>query len=89
VRAKAPAAKIVLTGMMMPANMGESYVRRFAAIYPELAKKNDLVFVPFILEGVGGVPALNQADRIHPNARGHAIIAQHLWKTLRPLLEGG
>lgn len=89
VRAKNPEVKIVLAGMMMPPSMGQDYARRFAAIYPELAEKNGLIFVPFILEGVGGVPALNQADQIHPNARGHAVIAENLWKTLRPLLKEG
>jgi acyl-CoA thioesterase I len=87
VRQKNPKAKIVLAGMMMPPNLGEDYVKRFAAIYPSLAEKNRVDFIPFILEGVGGNPALNQADSIHPNAKGHAIIAEHVWKEIRPLLD--
>ena len=86
VRTKDPAAKIVLAGMMLPASIGEDYARAFDAIFPDLARKNQLAFVPFLLEGVGGRPALNQADRIHPTAEGHAILAETVWKILRPLL---
>lgn len=86
VRAKFPAAKIVLTGMLMPASLGPDYTRAFAAIYPSLAEKNQITFIPFLLEGVGGIPALNQPDQVHPNARGHAIIAETMWKALQPLL---
>jgi acyl-CoA thioesterase I len=87
VRAKYPAAKIVLGGMMMPASMGEEYTRAFAAMYPDLGKKNDLTVIPFLLEGVGGIAAMNQGDRIHPNQKGHAVIAETLWNSLRPLLK--
>jgi acyl-CoA thioesterase I len=86
VRAKYPEAKIVLAGMMMPPSMGEDYSRAFAGMYPALGKKNDLIVVPFLLEGVGGVADLNQHDRIHPTEKGHALIAATLWKYLRPLL---
>lgn len=86
VSTKNPAVKIVLAGMMMPPSMGESYVRDFAAIYPALAKKNQIPFVPFLLAGVGGDPLLNQRDRIHPTAAGQAVIAETVWNVLRPLL---
>jgi acyl-CoA thioesterase-1 len=86
VRAKNASVKIVLAGMNMPPSMGEAYVRDFAAIFPELAKKNETSFVPFLLEGVGGQRKLNQADQIHPSAEGHAILAGNVWKVLRPLL---
>lgn len=86
VKAKYPEAKIVLAGMMMPPSMGESYARDFAGMYPALGQKNDLTVVPFLLEGVGGIAAMNQHDRIHPNEKGHAVIAEALWKYLRPLL---
>lgn len=81
-----PGCRIVLAGMRMPTNMGEAYTEAFAAIYPALAKKNDVSFVPFLLEGVGGVPALNQADGIHPTAEGHRKIADTVWRVLAPLL---
>lgn len=86
VRAKNPRVKIILAGMMMPPSLGADYTRAFALIYPALAEKNQLTLIPFILEGVGGVRTLNQPDQIHPNAQGHAIIADTVWKTLRPLL---
>lgn len=86
VRAKDPAATVIIAGMMIPPSMGQDYAREFAAIYPELAKENHLPFIPFLLDGVGGSEELNQADRIHPTARGHAILAETVWKVLRPLL---
>jgi acyl-CoA thioesterase I len=86
VRVKNPNAKIVLTGMYMPTSMGEEYTKAFAAIFPKLAEQNSVTFVPFLLENVGGVSSLNQPDQIHPNAEGHAIIAETIWKQLKPLL---
>lgn len=87
VRAKHPTAKIVLVGMMMPTSMGEDYTRGFAAIFPRLAETNHLPLVPFLLAGVGGNDALNQADHIHPTPRGHAILADNVWAVLHPLLK--
>ena len=86
VREKSPRARILLAGMRMPTSMGFEYTRDFAAIYPALAEKNRLILIPFLLDRVGGVPALNQADLIHPNAEGHAILAETVWKSLEPLL---
>ncbi len=86
VRAKNPQVKIILGGMFMPPSMGEAYTKAFSEIYPALAKKNDLGFIPFILESVGGIPEMNQPDLIHPNARGHAVIADTVWQVLEPLL---
>ena len=86
IRAKYPPAIIVLAGMQIPTNLGPDYTRQFAAMYPELARKNHTVLIPFLLEGVGGVPSLNQADGIHPTAEGHKIVAETVWRTLQPLL---
>lgn len=86
VRAKYPQAKLVLAGMQMPPSMGADFARAFEQMYPEVADKYGAVFVPFLLEGVGGQLDLNLPDRIHPNAKGHAIIAETMWKALRPLL---
>jgi len=86
IRAKHPRVTIVLAGMQMPTNMGPDYTRRFAAMYPELAEKNQTTIIPFLLEGVGGVASLNQADGIHPTAAGHQIVADTVWRTLQPLL---
>ena len=67
-------------------NMGEDYTQRFAAIFPSVAKKEHVELIPFLLEGVGGIPQYNQSDGIHPNATGHALIAKMLWPILRPHL---
>ena len=55
-------------------------------MYPELARKNSATLLPFLLEGVGGIPTLNQADQIHPNTRGHTMVAETVWKVIKPLL---
>lgn len=86
VRAKYPDAKIVLAGMQMPPAMGPDYAREFGAIYPDLAAKNHLPLIPFLLAGVGGRPELNQPDHIHPTAAGAVIVANNVWQVLRPLL---
>jgi acyl-CoA thioesterase-1 len=86
VRAKNPATKIVVAGMQMPPSLGEDYTKQFSALFPEVARKNEATLIPFLLEGVGARNEFNQGDRIHPNAAGHAIIAEQVWKVLRPLL---
>jgi len=84
---KQSGAKVILAGMKIPPNYGPDYAREFEAVFPALAKKYDLVFIPFLLDKVGGEPGLNQADRIHPNEKGHVILAQTVLKTLLPLLK--
>jgi acyl-CoA thioesterase-1 len=86
VRAKAPSAGIVLAGMQMPTSMGEEYARAFAAVFRDVAAANHLPLIPFLLEGVGGRPELNQADGIHPTAAGARRVADNAWTILRPLL---
>jgi acyl-CoA thioesterase-1 len=86
--AKYPQIKIVLAGMQAPPNLGVHYVEQFKAIFPALAESNDLTLIPFLLEGVGGIPELNQVDRIHPTRAGHKVIAENVWKILEPLLAG-
>jgi acyl-CoA thioesterase-1 len=81
-----PPPKLVLAAMEALPNYGEQYRRRFRAIFPELAKANGATLVPFLLEGVAGNPLLNQPDGIHPNAEGQEVVAENVWKTLRPLL---
>ncbi|MBM3854841.1 MAG: arylesterase [Verrucomicrobia bacterium] len=87
VRARQPGAKIVLAGMQMPPEFGPEYTREFSAIFPAVAAKYHATLIPFLLEGVGGSVELNLPDRIHPNPAGHAVIAETVWKHLRPLLE--
>ena len=86
VRAKYPAAKIVLAGMQLPPTLGEEYGRAFAGVYPTLAAKNHLVLIPFLLADVGGRAELNQPDFIHPNATGAIKVAETVWQVLHPLL---
>jgi acyl-CoA thioesterase-1 len=86
VKAKYPNAKLVLLGMQVPPNMGADYVNKFKAVYPALATKNKMALVPFLLQGVGGVPALNQADGIHPTAQGAKIVGDNVWVVLKGLL---
>ena len=85
-RRQSPAPKLVLAGMMAPPNLGADYTRRFRAVFPEVAKANGAALVPFLLEGVAGIPRLNQADGIHPTAEGQRIVAENVWRVLRPLL---
>src|SRR5688572_25606059 len=87
VREKYPSAQIVIAGMQMPENMGPEYVAKFRGIFPRVAKETKAALIPFLLEGVGGKAGLNQPDRIHPTAEGHRIVAENVWKTLKPLLE--
>ena len=72
--------------MQAPPNLGRPYAERFRAIYPELARANDVALVPFLLDGVAGVPGLNQPDGVHPTAEGQERLADNVWKVLRPLL---
>jgi len=89
VRELRPAAKLVLIGMQIPPNYGRTYSRQFQAIYAELARANDAELVPFLLEGVGGVAALNQPDGVHPTAEGQRVMAETVWRVLEPVLRGG
>ena len=86
VRAAQPQARLVLVGMRAAPNLGARYGRAFERIYPTLAEENELPLVPFLLEGVGGVDSLNQADGVHPNARGQQRLAQNVWAVLEPVL---
>lgn len=83
---KYPETQIVLAGMQIPPNMGPEYTQEFRTIFPELAKKNKLALIPFLLEDVGGIPSLNQADGIHPTAAGHEILAKNVWAVLGPIV---
>ncbi|MUH34784.1 arylesterase [Zobellia amurskyensis] len=87
VREKSVDTKIILAGMQLPPNMGEKYTMEFKQLFIEIADKNDIAFIPFILKDVGGVAALNQSDGIHPTIEGHKIVANTVWETLQPLLK--
>jgi acyl-CoA thioesterase-1 len=81
-RRQQPPPRIVLIGMKALPNYGLRYVRRFNAVYPDLAKRNDLPLVPFLLEGVAGVDSLNQADMMHPTAAGQRKLAGTVWPVM-------
>ncbi|MDY0351872.1 MAG: arylesterase [Desulfobulbaceae bacterium] len=70
---------VVLAGMQMVQNLGPDYTREFAEIYPAVAGEQGVIFIPFLLQGVAGEPALNQSDTIHPNEDGHKIIAETIY----------
>ncbi len=86
VREKYPQVSLVLAGMKLPTNLGPEHTAQFAALYPELAQANHIALIPFLLADVGGVPGLNQADGIHPTAKGHEIVANNVWSVLKPLI---
>jgi acyl-CoA thioesterase-1 len=86
VKAKYPGARLVLAGMQIPPSMGQQYASEFRDIYPQLAAKNQITLVPFILEGVGGELKLNQEDGIHPTEEGHKVLAENVWRELKDLL---
>jgi acyl-CoA thioesterase-1 len=86
-RAVSPPPRIVLIGMEALPNYGPAYARQFRRIYPELAEKNRLPLVPFLLAGVAGIDSLNQPDGMHPNTAGERRVAETVWKTLKPVLQ--
>jgi len=87
VKTKYPNVKMVMAGMQVPPNMGAKYAEDFKNIFPNLAKKNDMALVPFLLDKVGGVPKLNQEDGIHPTAEGDKILAENVWVILKDVIE--
>lgn len=85
-RAKSRKVPVILAGMEAPPNNGIDYTRDFRKVYADLAKKYDVRFIPFLLQGVAGDASLNQPDGIHPNARGAQIVAGLVWAELEPML---
>ena len=81
--------RVVLAGMTLPPNYGPEYIRPFEKIYVELAVQHHIPRIPFLLEGVGAHPDLMQRDGLHANAQGNQIVAQNVFKTLKPLLTRG
>ena len=83
VKAKYPRATLILAGMQVPPNMGPEYTAGFRTLFTDLAQKNKMRLIRFLLEGVGGVKELNQAYGIHPTAEGARIVAANVWTVLK------
>ncbi len=81
-----PEARIVIAGMQAPPNLGARYTTAFRNIFPDLARRNHAALIPFLLDGVAGIPRLNQADGIHPTEEGQRIVAANVWRVLMPVL---
>jgi len=79
-------AEVLLLGMQLPPNYGARYTKAFAQVYQALADEKKVALVPFLLEGVGGVPTLMQADGVHPTAGAQGKLLENVWPTLKPLL---
>lgn len=79
-------AKVVLLGMRLPPNLGQRYTTAFAHVFDSLAEEKDLPYVPSLLEGVGGIDGMMQADRIHPTAGAQQQLLDNVWPVLEPLL---
>jgi acyl-CoA thioesterase-1 len=84
-RARARGITVVLAGMEAPPNFGRDYIVAFHKVYPELASRYHVAFVPFLLQGVAGSDTLNQRDGIHPTAEGARMLADTVWAVLKPL----
>lgn len=87
VKNKHPEAQIILSGMEIPDIVPGRYAAEFRTLFRELAIKNNVSFVPFLLEGVAGVRKLNLPDGVHPNAEGQKLLARHTWTVLKDLLQ--
>ncbi|MEL7535164.1 MAG: arylesterase [Bacteroidota bacterium] len=86
VKTRYPEVSIVIAGMEVPPNMGDTYADEFRAVFRNLAIVNQTALIPFLLDGVAGEPDLNLEDGIHPTAEGHEIVAENVWSQLKDLL---
>ncbi|HYJ06040.1 MAG TPA: arylesterase [Chthoniobacterales bacterium] len=85
-RARHPGVAIIIAGMQLPLYSSDDYVSAFGQMFRALAEKNRAGFIPYLLEGVGGNPEMNQPDRVHPNAAGQRVLADNVWRVLEPML---
>jgi len=86
-RARARDVMVILAGMEAPPNYGQEYAVSFRKVYRDIAQRERLVLIPFLLDKVAGNPDLNQGDGIHPNPQGARIVADTVWNVLRPALD--
>lgn len=86
VKSAFPAVKLVLLGLEIPSYIASEYARNFRSLFRRVAETNNMIFVPFLLDGVAGIPDLNLHDGFHPSEKGHAIIAETVWKAIKGIL---
>ena len=86
-RARGRGVMVLLAGMEAPPNYGEEYTVKFRQVYRDLARTHQISLVPFLLDGVAGEARLNQGDGIHPNAEGARLVAETIWRALRPMAD--
>ncbi len=79
-------ARVLVAGMRLPPNYGTPYADQFYRLFSEVARVRNAPYLPFFLDGVGAAPRLNQSDGIHPTAEGYALVVEHMWPYLQPLL---
>ena len=84
---RASGAQVLLVGMQIPPNYGQAYTQQFSALYADLAKRDGVSLVPFLLEGIADKPELFQADQIHPLPQAQPVLLDNVWKVLQPLIE--
>jgi len=84
---QASGSKVALAGITLPPDYGEDYIRQFDAMYIKIAKKHDVIMLPFLLKDVYGVPGMMQRDRTHATAEGNKIVARNVLGLVRPLLK--
>jgi acyl-CoA thioesterase-1 len=87
-KAKERGIAVVLAGMEAPPNYGNSYTAEFRQLFRDLAKAHNVIFIPFLLDGVAGVPAMNQSDGIHPNPDGARVVERLIWTAIEPIVAG-
>jgi len=87
IKAKRPDARVILVQMEALPNLGPKYAREFHEVYPDVAKSAGVVLLPFLLNDVAGKRELNQGDGVHPNYAGERIVANNLWRALKPVLD--
>lgn len=85
VRAKNPEVRAIIAGMQLPNHSVDDYIQAFGRMYVDLAQKNHAALIPYLLERVSGHPDLNLPDGLHPNAAGHRILADNVWRVLEPV----
>ena len=85
-KAQSKNVKVLLCGMLAPTSVGANYQREYVSVFPDLADKYNVEFLPFLLENVALNKNLNQADGIHPNAEGERIMMENVYKELKPML---